>query len=71
MSGSADLFHLDGGAGGTLGDDHRLDAGIDILAAAPRQCVTCPRFSTSPNLMASFVSVQGKPGPHGFRTFLP
>ena len=40
MSGSADLFHLDGGAGGTLGDDHRLDAGIDILAAAPRQCVT-------------------------------
>lgn len=71
MSGSADLFHLDGRAGGAPGDDHRLDVVIHILAVAPRQCVTCPRFSTSPSLMASFASVQGKPGPHGFRMFLP
>ena len=41
MSGSADLFHLDGRAGGAPGDDHRLDVVIHILAVAPRQCVTC------------------------------
>lgn len=35
MSGSADLFCLDGRAGGALGDDHRLDAAIHIPFGHP------------------------------------
>ena len=35
MSGSADLFCLDGRAGGAPGDDHRLDAAIHISFRHP------------------------------------
>lgn len=35
MSGSADLFCLDGRAGGAPGDDHRLDAAIHIRFLHP------------------------------------